>query len=130
MLSQEGPATLAAQDGEGATQCGCGGARAPLSAKEENESPPAVTEPNLEDVLLLAIVIAAGCETCAEKTVARALEHGSAGRHLQKTLQIIAKIRKLDCFAQAVGAEVVARMEKPLAAGRRTLREAMVSEGW
>jgi hypothetical protein len=88
-----------------------------------------VPEPNLEDLILLAIVVAAGCESCAENAVARALDHGSPWRHIQNALQIIAKIQKLDCFAKAVGPEVVARMERPLGAGRRTLREAMLNAG-
>ncbi len=129
MLNKEGLATLAAQDGEGATQCGCAGTRASVSANVENEGASAVPESNLEDLILLATVIAAGCESCAVNAVARALEHGSPWRHIQKALQIISKIQKLDCFAKAVGPQAVARMEKPLAAGRRALREATLSAG-
>jgi hypothetical protein len=127
MLSKEGTAIIGAQNGGGITQCGCAGTAALVNARDENEGPRAAPEPNLEDLILIAIVIAAGCESCAENAVARALEHGSPGGQIQKALQIIAKIQKLDCFAKAVGPEVVARMERPLAAGRRTLREAMLS---
>ena len=100
-----------------------------MNAKDENEVPAAVPDRNLEDVILIATVVAAGCEPCAEKAVAQALEHGSSRRHIQRALDIIAKIQKLDCFAKAIGPDVVARMERPLAAGRRTLRKAMLSAG-
>ena len=129
MPNQERNATTGVQDGEGITACGCASADATASATDEKQSPAAVPESNLEDLILLATVIAAGCESCAENAVARALEHGSASRHIQKALQIIAKIQKLDCFGKAVGPEVVARMERPLAAGRRTLREAVLGAG-
>jgi len=33
-------------------------------------------------------------------------------------------MQTLDCFAKAVGTDVVARMDKPLAAGRRILQKA------
>ena len=81
--------------------------------------------PKLEDLIPIAVVIAAGCESCAEKMVARALEQGSSRRHIQKTLGIVAHMQKLDCLAQAVGEEVVARMERPLAAGTKTLQQAL-----
>jgi len=38
-------------------------------------------------------------------------------------------VQKRDCFAKAVGTDVVARMEKPLAAGWRTLQKTMTSAG-
>lgn len=107
----------------GASGCGC----AQAATGGEVESQPVVAEPNLENLIPIALVIAAGCESCAEKMVARALEQGSPRRHVQKTLQVIAKMQKLDCFAQAVGPEAVARMRKPLAAGQRFLHEAITS---
>ena len=129
MLTREEATIIGAQDGDGTTQCGCAATGAPVSARDENEGTPAVPEPNLEDLVPIALVIAAGCESCAENAVARALEHGTPWRHIQKALQIIAKMQKLDCFAKAVGPDVIARMERPLAAGGRTLREAMISAG-
>jgi hypothetical protein len=127
--NHERSAITGAQDGEGTAACGCASADATVSATDEKQGPAAVPEPNLEDLILLAIVVAAGCEPCAEKAVVRALEHGSSRRHIQRALDIIAKIQKLDCFAKAIGPDVVARMERPLAAGRRTLRKAMLSAG-
>ena len=83
-------------------------------------------EPRLEDLIPIAVVIAAGCESCAVKMVTQALAQGSSWRHIQKTLGIVDHMQKLDCLAEAVGEEVVARMEKPLAAGKKTLQQALV----
>lgn len=99
--------------------CGCSAPEAPLMEAEQ--------KPKLEDLIPIAVVIAAGCESCAEKMVAKAVQQGSSWRNIQKTLGVVAHLQKLDCLAQAVGEEVVARMEKPLAAGRETLRQAMAS---
>lgn len=129
MLSREGTATISAQDVDGITQCGCAATDASVSSRDGSEGARAVPEPNLEDLILIALVVAAGCESCAEKAVARALDHGSPRRHIQKALQIIAKMQRLECFAKAVGPDVVARMEGPLAAGRRTLQEATIGAG-
>jgi hypothetical protein len=79
------------------------------------------TTPRLEDLIPIAVVIAAGCEGCAERMVQRALRRGSAWP-IQQTLGIVAHLRSRDCFVQAVGAEVIARMEKPLEAGMKALR--------
>ena len=129
VLSNDGVAMADIQEGAGTRECGCAGAGATASARDQNEGPAAVPERNLEHLIPLAIVIAGGCEPCAEKAVTRALEQGVSRRHIQKTLDIIAKVQKLDCLAKAIGPDVVARMERPLAAGRRTLREAMLSAG-
>lgn len=86
-------------------------------------------EVKLQDLIPIAMVIAGGCETCAEKMVARALEQGSSWQDVDKTLRIVAGMQRLDCFAKAVGAEVVARMDKPLAAGHRSLQQAMTRAG-
>jgi hypothetical protein len=129
MASKDGTTSVDVQEGAGTTQCCSARADASVNAKDENEVPAAVPDRNLEDVILIATVVAAGCEPCAENAVARALEHGSSRRHIQRALDIIAKMQKLDCFAKAIGPDVVARMERPLAAGRRTLRKAMLSAG-
>jgi hypothetical protein len=86
-------------------------------------------ETTLQELIPIVMVIVGGCETCAEKMVSRALEEGSSWQDIDKTLRIVANMQRLDCFAKAVGSEVVARMEKPLAAGRRTLQEAMFRAG-
>lgn len=85
---------------------------------------PRVVGARLENVVPVAVVIAAGCEPCAEKMVARALEGGSSAREVERTLRVIADLRARECFAEAVGEEVVARMERPLAAARKVLERA------
>lgn len=80
---------------------------------------------NLHDLIPIAVVIVGGCEPCAEKMVTQALAQGSSWEDVDETLRILADMQKRECVAQALGAEVVARMEKPLAAGRKTLQQAM-----
>ena len=93
------------------------------------ETRPSKSETKLQDLIPIAMVIVGGCEPCAEKMITRALGQGSSWQHIDKTLRIIADMQKRDCFAKAVGRDVVARMDKPLAAGWRTLKEAMTSTG-
>lgn len=83
------------------------------------------TEVSLQDLLPIAMVIVGGCEICAEKMVERAIHEGNSFQDIDKTLRIVAGMQKLGCFANAVGPEVVSRMDKPLAAGWRTLEKAM-----
>lgn len=82
----------------------------------------------IEILIPIAVVTAAGCETCAEKAVARALAQGSPPRDIDQTLSVISVLHRTDCFVQAVGPEVASRMEKPLAAARRTLERATASD--
>jgi hypothetical protein len=100
----------------------------PSTPVETRSSQPR-SEAKLQDLIPIAMVIVGGCETCAEKAVSRALEGGSSWQDVDKTLRIVANMQRLDCFAKAVGTDVVARMDKPLAAGRRTLQEAMIRAG-
>jgi hypothetical protein len=93
------------------------------------ETRPSKSEARLQDLIPIAMVIVGGCEPCAEKMVTRALEQGSSWQEIDKTLRIIADMQRRDCFAKAVGTDVVARMEKPLAAGWKTLHESMASGG-
>jgi len=98
---------------------------APVEAQHSQPMP----ESKHQDLIPIAMVIVGGCEPCAEKMVIRALQQGSSWQDIDKTLRIVANMQRLDCFAKAVGTDVVARMDKPLAAGRRTLQEAMTSAG-
>ncbi len=79
---------------------------------------------NLQNLIPIAVVVVGGCETCAEKMVTQALAQGSSWEDIDETLSILADMQKRQCVIQALGAETVARMEKPLAAGRRTLEKA------
>ena len=95
----------------------------PAVATNMSESPK-LSEARLQDLIPLAMVIVGGCEPCAESMVNRALKQGSSWQDIDKTLRIVASTQALECFAKAVGPDVIARMEKPLAAGRRTLEKA------
>ena len=79
---------------------------------------------NLQNLIPIAVVIVGGCEPCAEKMVKQALAQGSSWQDVDETLRILADMQKRQCVIQALGPETVARMEKPLAAGRRTLDQA------
>jgi AhpD family alkylhydroperoxidase len=79
---------------------------------------------HLEDLIPIAVVIAAGCESCADSMVKRALQNGATRRQVAHALGIVAHLRSSDCFLKAVGAELAERMDRPLAAGRSALRAA------
>lgn len=83
---------------------------------------------NLQNLVPIAVVVVGGCEPCAEKMVRQALAQGSSWQDVEETLDILADMQKRDCVKKALGAETIARMEKPLAAGRRTLEEARPRE--
>jgi AhpD family alkylhydroperoxidase len=78
--------------------------------------------PRVKDLIPIAVVIAAGCESCADNMVRRALDNGATKRQVQYTLGVIAHLRSSDCFLKAVGVEVAERMDRPLAAARNALR--------
>ena len=100
----------------------------PAPATNESESSRHVPEARLQDLIPIAMVIVGGCEPCAESMVNRAVKQGSPWQDIDKTLRIVAGMQALECFAKAVGPEVIARMEKPLATGRRTLEKASSRE--
>lgn len=91
------------------------------------EMRPSKSESRLQDLVPIVMVIVGGCEPCAERLVTRAAGQGSSLQDIDKTLRIVANMQKQDCFAKAVGMDVVARIEKPLAAGWRTLQKAVTS---
>jgi AhpD family alkylhydroperoxidase len=82
----------------------------------------------LQNLIPIAVVVVGGCEPCAEKMVKQALAQGSSPQDVDETLRILADMQKRECVRQSLGPEVVAHMEKPLAAGRRTLQQAMATE--
>jgi AhpD family alkylhydroperoxidase len=79
---------------------------------------------NLQNLIPIAVVVVGGCGPCAEKMVTQALAHGSSWENVDETLRILADMQKRQCVIQALGPETIARMEEPLAAGRRTLDQA------
>ena len=60
---------------------------------------------------------------CADRMVRRAVEAGSAGRHVLRTIAIVADLRERECFRTNIAPEVVERMKGPLARARKTLDE-------
>ncbi len=83
---------------------------------------------NLQNLIPIAVVVVGGCEPCAEKMVTQALAQGSSWQDVDETLRIVDDMQKRQCVIQALGPETVARMEKPLAAARRTLDSAKPAE--
>ncbi len=75
----------------------------------------------LQNLIPIAVVVVGGCEPCAEKMVRQALAQGSSWEDVDETLRILADMQKRQCVIQALGPETIARMERPLVAGRRTL---------
>jgi hypothetical protein len=78
-------------------------------------------KPALEDLVPLAAVVAAGCQPCAERMVARALEREGAMPFVARTLAILAEVSAAKCFAEAVGPETTERMRRCVRAGRNAL---------
>ncbi len=83
---------------------------------------------NLQNLIPIVVVIVGGCEPCAEKMVKQALAQGSSWEDVDETLRILAVMQKRECVIKALGPDTVARMEKPLATGRRTLDSAKPAE--
>ncbi len=86
-----------------------------------NESVPVGRIENLIPVGVLTVL---GCEKCAQEAVAWALQQGSTTEDIDRALRTVAAMQKLDCFKQQFGADVAARMEKPLEAARKALQQA------
>jgi alkylhydroperoxidase/carboxymuconolactone decarboxylase family protein YurZ len=99
----------------------------PTSQVGKENLPGKLATVRLEDVIPIAVVIAAGCERCAESMVKRALSQGTPEELVRRTLGIMARVHSTECFVQAVGPEIIARMEKPLQAGRKALWESGLS---
>ncbi len=76
---------------------------------------------SLDDLVALAAVIGAGCEPCAQRMVARALEREDARSSVERTLAILAGVAGARCFAEAVGPVRLDRMRRSLRAGRSAL---------
>ena len=82
----------------------------------------ATAAPSLADLIPIAVVIAAGCEDCAERMVGRALQQGCRRSAIEQTLGIVTYLSSRECFSKAVGPEAVARMAGPLRAAKRAAR--------
>ena len=78
----------------------------------------------VENLIPIGVLTVLGCEKCAEEAVGWALQHGSTFDEVDRALNTVAAMQKLDCFRQQFGPDAISRMEKPLAAGRRALEQA------
>lgn len=108
--------------------------RACCSAPAPDEAQRMVTvsssdAPKLEDLIPIAVVIAAGCEPCAQRAVAKALNDGSSARHIRKVLAIVAHMQQLQGLVHQVGPQVIARMNRPLEMAKRTLADTASAAG-
>jgi hypothetical protein len=78
----------------------------------------------LETLIPIAVVIGAGCETCAGSLVLRARRRGTPEALIARALRIVARVGAVECLARAVGPEVVRRLRRSLHAGERAARQA------
>jgi len=73
----------------------------------------------------IGVVAVMGCETCAGEAVTWALQQGSSTEDVDRALRTIAAMQELDCFKHQFGPDAAARLEKPLAAARKVLQQAI-----
>jgi hypothetical protein len=78
----------------------------------------------IENLMPIGILAVLGCETCTGEAVAWALQQGSSTEDVERALQTVAAMQKLDCFKRQFGPDAAARLDKPLAAARRVLQQA------
>jgi hypothetical protein len=79
----------------------------------------------IENLMPIGVLAALGCEKCAGEAVAWAVEQGSSTEDVERALRTLAAMQTLDCFKQQFGADAAARFEKPLAAARKVLQQAI-----
>jgi len=105
-----------------------------------NETPTAAVKPipgssetmvvgRIENLVPIAVLSVLGCEKCSAEAVKWALAQGSSFDDVERTLQSLAAMQKLDCFKAQFGPESAARIEKPLAAAREALAQARSGVG-
>ena len=97
---------------------------APAVAPDTARELEALPKGRIENLIPVSILIALGCEGCAEKAVQWALAQGSSPEDVDAALRTVAVLQKLDCFNRQFGADVASRLEKPLAAARKALDQA------
>jgi hypothetical protein len=78
----------------------------------------------VENLIPIGVLTVLGCEKCSAEAVNWALQQGSPFADIERTLQTVAAMQKLDCFKKQFGPDVVSRMEKPLAAAKEALEQA------
>jgi len=115
--------------GKGCAACA---QRAPADAVSTRLVPgtnEAVSVGRIENLMPIGVLAALGCETCAGEAVAWALQQGSSTEDVERAIRTIAAMQKLDCFKQQFGPDAAARLDKPLAAARRVLDQAIDHTG-
>jgi len=83
----------------------------------------------IENVIPIGVLAALGCEKCASEAVAWALKQGSSTDDIGRAIRALAAMQTLDCFKQQFGNDAAARLEKPLAAARLVLQQAIDQGG-
>ena len=78
---------------------------------------------HLENLVPIAVVIAAGCEPCARRMTERALAAGTPRRAIRRVLKMVDHMHRQECLAENVGSDAMARMTEPLEAATTTLRD-------
>jgi hypothetical protein len=78
----------------------------------------------VENVIPIGVLTVLGCEKCSAEAVQWALQQGSSFEDIERALQTVATMQKLDCFKEQFGPGVVSRMQRPLAAAKEALEQA------
>ena len=112
----------------GCTSCGATPASSGAVAEAAARLIPGTNEimvvGRIENLIPIGVLAVLGCEKCSAEAVNWALQQGSSFDDIERTLQTVATMQKLDCFQEQFGPEVSARIEKPLAAAKDALAQA------
>jgi len=79
----------------------------------------------IENLMPIGVLAVLGCETCTGEAVTWALQQGSSTGDVERALHTIETMQKLDCFKHQFGPDAAVRLEKPLAAARKVLQQAI-----
>ena len=134
VASAQSPATAkatppAAAPGSGpCSSCGTANPAPPAPLPIQVKTIPGTKESmvvgKIENLVPIGVLTVLGCDRCAAEAVNWALQQGSSFEDVERTLRTVATMQKLDCFKTQFGADVNARMEKPLAAAWDALAQA------
>ena len=113
------PASSQDQKPGGCTGCSQQAATAAIPGTHET-----IAVGRIENVVPIGPLIVLGCEKCAAEVVGWALHQGSSLEDVERAIDTVAAMQKLECFQQQFGPDVVSRMQKPLTAARKALQQA------
>lgn len=126
VVSAQSPA--AAPKPGACSSCGAAAPAPPAATPGQVRTIPGTNETiavgKVENLVPIGVLTVLGCEKCAAEAVSWALQQGSSFDDVERTLRTVAAMQKLDCFKAQFGADVNARMEKPLAAAWDALAQA------